>query len=72
MLHKGNYVRFHSFLSGIPWIDLLNDCDAIESWQVFKSKVQEGMDNLYSNNLQVVLPRNHYGCNIELKNKKYF
>ena len=46
MLHKGNYDGFCSFLSGISWTDLLNDCDAIESWKMFKLKMPEGMDKL--------------------------
>ena len=33
--NKGNYDRFRSFLSGIPWTDLLKDCDVIESWEIF-------------------------------------
>ena len=44
MFHKGSYDGFSLFLSGIPWTDLLKDCDAIESWEIFKSKMQEGMD----------------------------
>ena len=44
VLHKGNYDGFSLFLSGIPWTDLLKDCDAIESWEIFKSKMQEDMD----------------------------
>ena len=44
MLHKDNYDGFSLFLSGIPWTDLLKDCDAIQLWDIFKSKMQEGMD----------------------------
>ena len=44
VLHKGNYDRFRSFLSGIPWTDLLKDCDAIELLQILKSKMQVGVD----------------------------
>ena len=28
----------------MTWTGLLKDCDAIESWEIFKSKMQEGMD----------------------------
>ena len=42
MFHKGSYDEFSLFLSGIPWTELLKDCDAIESWKIFKSKMQEG------------------------------
>ena len=44
VLHRGNNDSFRSFLSGIPWTDLLKDCDAIESWDIFKSKMQESMN----------------------------
>ena len=44
VFHKGSYDGFSLFLSGIPWTDLLKDCDAIKSWEIFKSKMQEGMD----------------------------
>ena len=40
----GSYDGLCLFLSGIPWTDLLKDCDAIESWEIFKSKMQECMD----------------------------
>ena len=43
-LHKGNYDGFNLFLSSISWTDLIKDCDAIEFWEIFKSKMQEGMD----------------------------
>ena len=35
VLHKGNYDGFSLFLSGIPWTDLLKDCDVIELWEIF-------------------------------------
>ena len=31
VFHKGSYDGFSLFLSGIPWTDLIKDCDAIES-----------------------------------------
>ena len=31
VFHKGSNDGFSLFLSGIPWSDLLKDCDAIES-----------------------------------------
>ena len=43
MFHKGSYDGFSLFLSGIPWTDLLKDCDAMESWEIVKSKMLEGM-----------------------------
>ena len=75
VLHKGNYDGFSLFLSGIPWTDLLKDCDANKSWEIFKSKMQEGMDKF--------IPKQSvgYGTNKPLwmthrafkaKNKKYF
>ena len=48
MLHKGNYNRFRSFLPGIPWTVVLKDCDAIDFWEILKSKMQEGMDTFIS------------------------
>ena len=49
VLHKDNYDGFCTYLLGISWIDLLKDCDTIESWEIFKSKMQEGMDKFISN-----------------------
>ena len=71
MLHKGNYDGFSLFLSVIPWIDLLKDCDAIELWEIFKPKMQEGMDKF--------IPKQSAGYitnkplrTFKAKNKKYF
>ena len=74
MLHKGNYDGFNLFLSGIPWTDLQKDCDAIESRDIFKSKMQEGMDKFipkqstgYVTNKQLWMT---YRA-LKAKNKKY-
>ena len=41
---KGNYEGFRSYLAGISWEDLLNNCDTIKSWKILKNVMQEGMD----------------------------
>ena len=79
MFHKGSYDGFNLFLSGIPWTDLLKDRDAIESWEIFKSKMEEGMDKF----IPKFNPKQSAGCvtnkplwrthrAIKAKNKKYF
>ena len=79
VFHKGSYDEFSLFLSGIPWTDLLKDCDAIESWEIFKSKMQEGMDKVipkfnpkqstgYITNKPLWMKHRAF----KAKNKKYF
>ena len=75
MLHKGNYDRFGSFLSGIPWNYLLKDCDAIELWEIFKPKMQEGIEKFipkqsagYVTNKPLWMSYRAFNA----KNKKYF
>ena len=75
MFHKGIYDRFSLFLSGIPWTDLLKDCDVIESWEIFKSKMQEDMDKFipkqsagYVTNKPLWMTRRAF----KAKNNKYF
>ena len=75
MLHKGNYEGFSLFLSGIPWTDLLKDCDAIQSGEIFKSKMQEGMDKFITKQsagyvINKPLCMTHRA--FKAKNKKYF
>ena len=75
VLHKGNYDRFGSLLSGIHWTDLLKDFDVIESWEIFKSKMQEGMNKFipkqsagYATNKPLWMSYRAFKAN----NKKYF
>ena len=79
VFHKGSYDRFSLILSGIPWTDLLKDCGAIESWEIFKSKMHEGMDKF----IPKINPKQSAGYvtnkplwithrAFKAKNKKYF
>ena len=43
VFHKGDYDGFRSYLAAISWEDLLNNCDTIKSWEIFKNVMQEGI-----------------------------